>query len=313
VETIRRAVIDVGTNSIKILVAEVTGREVRPLLEESKQTRLGKDFYQTHRLQSSAIAASAEAVAQFAAIAREQKAATIRVIATSAARDAVNSAELTDAIEKASRLEVEVISGEQEANWVFQGATSDKSLADSPILLLDVGGGSSEFIFGRGPQKKFSQSLPLGSVRLMERFPVQDPPGPDQLSICRKWLREFLNNELAGNLRPVMQSEAGEKVQLVGTGGTTSILGRMEARLEEYDRARIEATRIGIDRIRGHVNHLWSLPLEERKQIPGLPKSRADVILFGSAIYESVMEFFGFEELRISTRGLRFAVVMEGI
>src|SRR6266568_1006093 len=107
VNTVRRAVIDVGTNSIKLLVAEVSGGEVRPLLEESKQTRLGQDFYQTHRLQAPAIAASAQAVAHFADIAREQQVATIRVVATSAARDAINSVELTEAIESASRLKVE--------------------------------------------------------------------------------------------------------------------------------------------------------------------------------------------------------------
>src|SRR5262249_55505809 len=153
VQAVTRAVIDVGTNSIKLLVAEVTGRAVNPLLEQSTQTRLGRGFYETHRLQSSAIAASAEAVAGFANIARERKAEKIRVVATSAARDAVNSIELTRAIETASGLPVEIISGEQEADWVFQGATTDSSLVDVPILLLDVGGGSSEFILGKGRQK----------------------------------------------------------------------------------------------------------------------------------------------------------------
>src|SRR5207253_1721266 len=118
-EPVRRAVIDVGTNSVKLLVAEVAGHEVRPLVEESKQTRLGRGFYETHRLQAEAIATTAKAAATFADLAREQQAATIRVIATSAARDAVNPRELTSAIEEASGLKVEIISGEQEADWVF--------------------------------------------------------------------------------------------------------------------------------------------------------------------------------------------------
>jgi len=312
VKTVRRAVIDVGTNSIKLLVGEVSGDEVRPLLEESKQTRLGQDFYQTRRLQPAAIAASAEAVARFAEVAREQSAIVIRVVATSAARDALNSVELTTAIENASGLKVEIISGEQEANWVFQGATSDGTFAHVPILLLDVGGGSAEFILGRGKQKHFCQSLPVGSVRLMESFPPSDPPKPGELAACREWVREFLKKELRLNLQPVLEKEPNDAVRLVGTGGTTSILARMEARLGEYDRTRIEATRLGLDRVRWHVNHLWSLPLDQRKAIVGLPKSRADVILFGAVIYEAVMEQFGFNELRISTRGLRFAVLLEG-
>src|SRR4029077_1021497 len=101
------------------------------------------------------------------------------------------------------------------------------------------------------------------------------------------------------------------RILLVGTGGTTSILGRMEAKLETFDRAKIEATRLSRERVRWHVEHLWGMPLEERKHIVGLPPNRADVILMGVAIYEAVMEKFGFSELRISTRGLRFAAVME--
>src|SRR5438045_632569 len=143
---VRRAVIDVGTNSIKLLVADVAGQDVVPLLEDSKQTRLGRGFYETHRLQPEAISTTAKAVAKVAEAAREQRAASIRVVATSAARDAVNPGDLTSAIEKACGLKVEIISGEQEADWVFQGVTTDAALAQAPLLLLDVGGGSTEFI-----------------------------------------------------------------------------------------------------------------------------------------------------------------------
>ena len=121
----RRAVIDIGTNSIKLLVADVAGRNVQPVHEESRQTRLGKGFYETRQLQPDAIARTAEAVAEFAQTAREHKVANIRAIATSAARDAVNADELTSAIQRASGLEVEIISGGQEAGLAFQGITTD--------------------------------------------------------------------------------------------------------------------------------------------------------------------------------------------
>ena len=175
-QPIRRAVIDVGTNSIKLLVADVSGRDVRPVHEESCQTRLGRGFYETRRLQPDAIAHTAQAVWEFASIAREKNAAAIRVIATSAARDAMNSCDLTSAIQRASDLKVEIISGEQEAEWVFQGVTTDAELAKTPLLLLDVGGGSTEFILGRGEHKHFAHSFPLGTVRLLEKFPHSDPP-----------------------------------------------------------------------------------------------------------------------------------------
>ena len=309
---VRRAIIDVGTNSIKLLVADVAGRDVRPVHEESRQTRLGKGFYETQRLQPDAIARTAEAVAEFSRTARENKAASVRVIATSAARDAVNPEDLISAIEAASGMKVEIISGEREAELVFQGVTTGLELAQMPLLLLDVGGGSTEFILGRDKHKHFAHSFPLGTVRLMEKFPHSDPPTCDEFIACRDWLKNFLQKEVRPKLEPALQRENHSKeVLLVGTGGTTSILARMESKLDRYDRARIEATQLSLERVKAHRRHLWGLPLAGRKEIIGLPKLHADVILTGVLIYEVVMEEFGFQQLRVSTRGLRFAAVMD--
>ena len=312
----RRAVIDVGTNSVKLLVADVTGREVHPVCEESKQTRLGQGFYETHRLQSEPIVKTARAVANFAERGRELNAASIRVIATSAARDAVNARDLVSAIESASGVKVEIISGEQEAEWVFRGVTTDTQLTGLPLLLLDVGGGSTEFILGQGSQMHFRQSFPIGTVRLLEKIPHSDPPRPEELTECCDWLRTFLQTEVQPKLAGAINWEsrvysANGGVQLVGTGGTTSILARMEHKLDDFNRDRIEATRFSLERLHWHLQRLWTLPLAERRQIIGLPPKRADVILTGVAIYESVMVQLGFVELRVSTRGLRFAAVME--
>ncbi len=327
-QPIRRAVIDVGTNSVKLLVAEVDGREVRPVCERSKQTRLGHAFYETHHLQTEAIDATANAVAGFAVAAREAQAISIRVLATSAAREAVNRNELTSAIEQASGLKVEVISGEQEAALGFQGVATDPQLAQGPVLITDVGGGSTQFVFGRDGHTQFSYSFPLGSVRLLETMPCSDPPKAAELTACRQWLKDFLQNEVRPRLLPQMeesrQDEAvdqnlptsaatgtGGAVQLVGVGGAASILGCMEGQLTTFDRARLEATRLTAAQVAWHLERLWSLPLEQRKQIVGLPKNRADIILMGVAIYQAVMEAFDFPELRISTRGLRFAALLQ--
>jgi exopolyphosphatase/guanosine-5'-triphosphate,3'-diphosphate pyrophosphatase len=313
-QTSRRAVIDVGTNSIKLLVADVAGRDVQPVHEESRQTRLGRGFYETRRLQMEAIAYSANAVADFAGMARQHGARSIRVIATSAARDAVNPDDLISAIEAASGLKVEIISGGQEAGLAFQGVTTDPELARVPLLLLDVGGGSTQFILGRGEHKHFAHSFLLGSVRLLEQFPHSDPPTRGEFTACRDWLKNFLQTEVRPKLEPALRRETDSQsagIQLVGTGGTTSILARMEAKLDRYDRERLEAARLSLEQVKAHRKRLWSLPLAERKEITGLPKLRADVILTGVMIYEVVMEEFGFKQLRVSTRGLRFAAVMD--
>src|SRR3982751_5465170 len=139
----RRAVIDVGTNSVKVLVADVSGTEVQPVLERSRQTRLGKGFYETHHLQPGPIAETAAAVAEFARVSREQGADPVRIFATSAARDAVNAAALTLAITAASTLPVKIISGEQEADWAFRGVTTNPGFAEGALLLIDEIGRAS--------------------------------------------------------------------------------------------------------------------------------------------------------------------------
>lgn len=316
--TSRRAVIDVGTNSVKLLVADVRDGTVQPVLEDSDQTRLGAGFYETSRLQPQAIADTARAVAAFAAKARELQAASTRVIATSAARDALNPADLSSAIELSSGLKVEIISGEQEADWAFHGVSTDPELGRQPLLLLDVGGGSTEFILGRGEHQHFCRSFRLGTVRLLEKLPPNDPPAPQQLAGCRQWVKDFLAREVQPELEPALRQEQkldtkAHSMQLIGTGGTSTILARMEAQLNTFEREKIEGLRLSIAQVRARVERLWSLPLAERRKIVGLPAKRADVILTGVVIYEMVMEAFGFSELRISTRGLRFAAVLDPI
>ena len=308
-ETVRRAVIDVGTNSIKLLVADVRGHEVHPVHEESRQTRLGKGFYETHRLQPESIAHTAEAVWEFSEIARDKLAASTRVIATSAARDAVNPDDLTKSIERACGLKTEIISGVREAEWGFLGVATNPELAGHPLLIVDVGGGSAEFILGHGSKMDFAQSFPLGTVRLMEKFPHASRPTKKEFEAAYEWLDIFLRAEIRPQLEPALKQEPGP-ILLVGTGGTTSILARVAGRMDRFDRDKIDRTTLSFESVRAQRKLFWSLPLSERKAIPGMSKERADVILAGVLIYEMVMAEFGFKQLRVSTRGLRFAAVM---
>jgi len=168
----------------------------------------------------------------------------------------------------------------------------------------------------------------------MEHLPHSDPPKPEELAGCREWVRQFLQREVQPGLEaaiikqlatsrwdrdavpphpsPLPQGEGDShaKPRLIGTGGTAAILARIEGEVERYARTRIEAVRLSLPRVQSHVENLWRSPLQQRKQIIGLPASRADVILTGAVIYEAVMEQFAFSELRVSTRGLRFAAVL---
>jgi exopolyphosphatase/guanosine-5'-triphosphate,3'-diphosphate pyrophosphatase len=245
-------------------------------------------------------------------MAEQWRPASIRVIATSATRDANNQMELIGAIEQAAGLTVEVISGDQEAEWVLKGVAGDPKLAGEKLLILDVGGGSTEIILGEGSRHFFRQSFPLGSVRLLEKLRPADPPSIADLAGCRAWLQEFFNQQIAPALETCLSDPAHREVKLVGTGGTTTILARMECRLADFDRERIEGTCLSRQQVLEWMVHLWSLPLAERKKIVGLPANRADIVLMGAAIFEAVMGHFHFEQLYVSTRGLRFGALLDG-
>lgn len=310
----RRAVIDVGTNSVKLLVAEVAGTTITPVLETGEQTRLGQGFYETQRLQAEAIERTASVIAGFIQQSRAHGATEIRPFATSAARDARNADALVSAIRDASGLELTIISGETEAEWAFQGAASDPALDGRLFLLVDVGGGSTEFILGRENHRHFSRSFPLGTVRTLEADPHSDPPTPDDLTRCRRWIGGIIRGDVQPPLEAALQREraqSGQPVILVATGGTATILAAMEARLGTFDRERIESVKLTAGIVAGWVDRLWRMPLAARRQLPGLPPPRADVILAGAVIFEAVMQGLGFASLRVSTRGLRFAALRE--
>ncbi|MDB6040183.1 MAG: putative Ppx/GppA phosphatase [Verrucomicrobiales bacterium] len=303
-----RAVIDIGTNSVKLLVGSVEGRNVHPLLEKSEQTRLGQGFYESRRLQPQPIQDTAEAVAAFV---REAKStfdlSSIRIVATSAARDALNQQELLDAIQTASGHSVEVISGEEEADWVFEGVTSDPSFATDPLLVLDVGGGSTEFIAGQGTKKFYRNSFNIGTVRLLEKLSVEDPPTADDWDKCSNLTNSFFRDQIVPALSPYIRSG----FRLVGTGGSATILARIKYSLRSFERDKIEGAVLSRCELYEIQERLWMLPLEERKRIVGLPSKRADVILTGVAIYIAVMEHLQFDLVNISTRGLRYAALLQ--
>lgn len=313
----RRAIIDVGTNSVKLLVADLSPAAIEPVYECSEQTRLGSGFYESHCLQPHAIARTAEVVGYFTTQAKECGAGTVRVFATSAARDATNPERLIQAIRLETGIELEIIAGEREAEWAFCGASTNPDLAGRAFLLLDVGGGSTELIFGHGGHSHYSRSIRLGTVRLIESLPHSDPPTTGELQAYRGHATNYLRSEVKPELAAALlqkrrASASAASLPLVGTGGTASILAAMHAGLTRFDRQAIESTRLDRDILTGWVERLWRQPLADRRKLPGLPSSRADVILAGTVIFEAVMQEFELIDLRVSTRGIRFGGLLKG-
>lgn len=304
----RRAVIDIGTNSVKLLVGEVTSLEVEPLLEKSEQTRLGSGFYESRQLQPEAIRKTIEAVQGFFQLATEMQADPIRLIATSAARDARNSADLIQGIERAVGRTLEIISGIEEARLAYAGVVQNFTDNGLPKLVVDLGGGSTELILGRSGEMKFSHSYPIGTVRLLDHLKLGNPPGNEGLKNCRELIDRVIDCQILPDFKEHL-APLGKIDAVVGTGGTASIMAMVQLANPEFDRTSIEnvvLSRFDVDAL---VQRFWNTKFEDRQNIPGLPSNRADIFLPGLAVYQALLKGFAVEEMRVSTRGLRFAVL----
>lgn len=307
-----RAVVDLGTNSVKVLIARVDTGNVTPLYERSEQTRLGRGLYDTRRLGAEAIAATARVLAEYRAQADELGASQFRVLATSAARDAENAGELAAAVRDTARADLEIIPGDREAALVYRGVRSQPDRAGQTTLAVDVGGGSTEFILGDGEEPAAASSHQIGTVRMLARLNLGDPPSGTALRDCVGDLRSLLAKQVSPGLLPVMKSLPDQPLEAMGPGGTTTFLARIRHETDIFDRPLFEATRFSVEELRELTLRLWRMTQFEREHLNGLPSNRADVILLGSAIYLAVLEEFAIPHLRVSTRGLRFGALLEG-
>ena len=303
----RRGVIDIGTNSVKLLIADLNADVISPQLEISRQTRLGKGLYADGKLQAESIHATVVAVNELILLANRKDCSNIAVISTSAVREANNSGELLEALGQA----VKILSSDDEAYLAFSGVTTDPHLAKQKIVVLDAGGGSTEFVVGEEGGIRFQLSLSLGSVRLMESHTISDTPGDDELAAVRESIDTQLRDPATEGLRrQIAALGRARQIIMVGTGGMAGVLAKMELGMEDYDRRRIEAVELSFERVIAWRKKLWGLSIAQRVEIVGLPANRADVALFGSLIYEQVMRQLGFCALRVSTRGIRFGALL---
>ena len=294
----RFAAIDVGTNSVLLLVAErgADGRFVA-VDEALEMTRLGEGVDRTRRLTERAIEETVAAVRAFAERARRLGAAQIAVVSTSAARDAENGAEFLRRLRDEAGVQVEILSGEDEAALTYASAASD--FGPGPLWAIDVGGGSTELIGGEDGAIRFCRSFDVGAVRLTERYIASDPPAPEELGRVEETLRAVFS------ALPAL--ERGTK--LVGIAGTVTTLCTLWLGLDAYDGRRVHGQRMPIGAVEELERRLAAMPLEERQQFPGLPRRRADVIVAGATILRVAMQVLGFSEVIVSDKGVRWGLL----
>ena len=301
----RRAIIDVGSNSVKLLIAEVADGEVMPIIHEGEQTRLGRGVFETGRLELEAIADTARVVSAFGAKAKAAGAASVRVLATSAAREAANADELVAAI-SAGGLELEIIDGLTEAELVLRGVRSLSDLAEGPLAIIDVGGGSTELLVADDTALRLQHSFALGTVRWLESFPVSETPTEAERAKLAQALDDFLDEQVTPKLGGLPLPGT-----LIGAGGSPVFLARIFFGRDDLAADEVESLRLSLPEVQSLCDRLWKMSMAQRRALPGLPANRADVILFGAAIYETVMMRCGFGELRPTLRGVRYGALLD--
>lgn len=303
-----RAGIDIGTNTILLLIAEVQdGRVVRVLEDHVRVVRLGQAVDKNRAFHPDALDRARKCFAEYAAILDRYPRIDVQAVATSGSRDAKNSGEFFAEIENKYRIPVRVISGEEEALLSFQGALSGESSPAGSMAVLDIGGGSTEIVGqSRSSEKElFRYSFDMGCVRLTERFLPSDPPVGSQIQELESFVKSELNKQ-AGLLQGVSEKE------LVGVAGTATYLASSALGLSKFDPEKVHGAVLSLENIETLVQKFSQLKAEERLGIGGMDKGRADVIVAGALILKHVLKAAGLEKLRVSTRGLRYGAILSG-
>ena len=290
------AAIDIGTNSVRLLVAEVDARDrgapLTTLDRRMRITRLGQGVHASRRLAPDAIDRTLTVLREYRAAFDALGVERVRATATSAARDAENRDEFFGPAAEALGVTPELLSGEDEARLSFSGATHGLR-APTPYLVVDIGGGSTELVYGSSAPEAL-RSLDVGCVRVTEQWLISDPPEPEELSNAIVTVRD----ELADLARELPQLR--EAATVIGLAGTVTTVAAIEQGLAEYDRDRIHHFRLTHDAAEDVFRTLAIESIEERRHNPGLEPERADVIVGGAVVLVAIFRTFGFEEILVS-------------
>jgi exopolyphosphatase/guanosine-5'-triphosphate,3'-diphosphate pyrophosphatase len=294
------AVIDVGTNSARLLVADVAGGRVSPVERRSTVTRLGRGVDLSGRLSAEAIEDACAAIDEYVATLEELGAESVEAIATSAVRDAENGSAFVAELRERFALSARVLDGEEEARLTYLGATSEQPPTE-PTLVVDIGGGSTELVVGTDAEITFHTSLQAGVVRHSERHIASDPPAAVELEA------------LAGDVRGMIEAAVGDGVEAkagIAVAGTPTSLAAVEMGLEPYDPARVHGYVLSLPSIQRMLSQLASTPLAQRVEIPGLHPDRAPTVVAGVVILIETMRAFGLEQIEVSEHDILYGTAI---
>jgi exopolyphosphatase / guanosine-5'-triphosphate,3'-diphosphate pyrophosphatase len=298
----RYAVIDVGTNSVKLNTSE--RREDgswKTLVDRAEITRLGEGLEKAGEISPDAIARTVSAICAMATEAQQQGATALAAVGTMGMRTARNSGQFIDTVKQRCGVSIEIISGDEEGRLAYLAVKSGLGLTEGSLAIFDSGGGSTQFTFGRGSAVEERFSLNVGAVRYTEEYGLSGVVSPTQLHAAL--------DAIAADLARLGTERSPDA--LVGMGGTVTNITAVKHRLAQYDPEVVQGSTIDRAEIERQIQLYSSQRLEERRTIVGLQPKRADVILSGACIVKTVMDKLGKDSLSVSDRGLRHGLLID--
>lgn len=292
----RVAAVDLGTNSTRLLIADVDDGHISDVAREMRITRLGEGVDERRRLLPVAIARVRNVLTDFRRTADSLRAERRLAIATSAIRDAENGEAFLGEVEWSYGFKTRLLSGHDEALMMFRGVTSERTLEDGTVI-VDIGGGSTELVAGGPDGVRWHDSLDIGSVRITERFLHSDPPTQDELDDAAAAVRTLLAERVPDEIRSDISSA-------IGVAGTITSLGALTLGQEEYDRDRVHGFELTAEALEEQLRRLAAVPLETRRGMRPLDPDRAPVIVGGAVIAREVLAHFNLDNLEISERDI---------
>ena len=299
----RAASIDIGTNTILLHIAEVEGEKLKPLFEMETIVRLGEGLQKNRVILPEAMKRGLKTLSHYLRRCQAMRAEKIFAVGTSVLREAKNSEDFLSLVKEKLNLPIEIISGEEEAQLSFLAVTRDLNNSEQSIFVVDVGGGSTEFILGRNNRITQWVSLPMGSVRYTERFLNSDPVREGEWEELGKEVRKFLT-EAPRPLPPF---------SMVAVGGTATALASVQQGLDQFVYEKIHHFILKREVLKSQLDLYRFRTIEERKKIPGLSPARADVILAGGAILYQAMIELDCPSVLISCQGVRYGLIYKKI
>ncbi len=284
----RVGVVDCGTNSIRLLIADINGGNFREVTRQMQVVRLGQGVDETNQFHPDAISRTFAAVDLYAAEITRRGVEKLRFCATSATRDALNREVFVDGVKERLGIEPEVISGDEEARLSFAGATREFSRADGPFLVVDIGGGSTEFVLGTDSVES-AISVNIGCVRMTERHFRNDPPTADEIAIARGDIQNAIDIAYAS-----VDIKSAKTV--VAVAGTATTVAAAALNLPEYDRYAIHLSRILAEQVHTVSNNFLNMKREDRAGLGYMHPGRVDVISAGSLVLSEIMRATGAKE-----------------